>query len=205
MADNTRQRNKHADPDQASLLNELRALGAKMDLMQTKTDNMQVTMQMQMDVKINDLRGSLEKVISDGQAAFKRELEKAVREMRQNLDLEVSIMSSRMENIETKMDKNLARGKPFDPDVSLVIIGLPQTEDEDVEAQVKHLLCEGLRCEPVPKLVAVERGVVTQGSLKWSWRWYRTKWRCYGERLNSKTATAMEECLYRQRSHTRSD
>lgn len=158
MADNTRNRSKKdGECDQASLLNELRALGAKMDHMEIKIDNMQATMQTQMDVKINELRGSLQTLISYGQAAFKCELEKAIQEMRQNLDLEVSIMSSRMEDIELKMGKNQVRGKPFDPDVSLVIVGLPHTEEEDVQAKVRHLLGEGMRCDPVPKLVAVER------------------------------------------------
>lgn len=164
MADNTRHRKKDAECDQASVMNELRALGAKMDQMQTKMDNVKITMdemptkmQAQMDEKINDLRGCLEKLICDGQAAFKSELEKVTQEMRQNLDLEVGIMCSRMDNIETKMNSIQVRGKPFDPDVSLVIIGLLHTEDEDVEAKVNRLLREGLGCEPVPKLVAAER------------------------------------------------
>lgn len=118
---------------------------------------MQVKIETQMDVKISTLRGSLEKLISDGQTAFKTELEKVVKEMCHNLDLEVSILSSRMDSIEMKMNTKETRGKPFDPDVSLVIVGLPQEEGEDVEAKVKVLLREGLRCDPVPKLVAVER------------------------------------------------
>ncbi|KAK7925469.1 hypothetical protein WMY93_007779 [Mugilogobius chulae] len=157
MADNTRQRGKKDADGELSLMNELRALNVKMDNMQTKMDSLQAQIESQMDVKINMLRGSLEKLISDGQAAFKSELEKAVKEMRSNLDLEVSIMSSRMDNIEEKMSKKDARGKLFDPDVSLVIVGLPQAEGEDLEAKVNELLREGLRCDPVPKLVATER------------------------------------------------
>lgn len=66
-------------------------------------------------------------------------------------------MSSRMDKLEKQIKTKQVRGKPFDPDVSLVVIGLPQTEGEDVEAKVKQLLCDGLRCDPVPKLVATER------------------------------------------------
>ncbi|XP_036072399.1 uncharacterized protein LOC118599991 [Oryzias melastigma] len=157
MADNTRQRNKKDAEGETSLLNELRALNVKMDNMQIKMDSMQANIETQMDVKINSLRGNLEKLISDGHAAFKSELEKAVSEVRNSLDLEVAIMSSRMDNIEMKMSKRELRGKPYDPDVSLVIVGLPQTDGEDLAAKVNELLREGLRCDPVPKLVATER------------------------------------------------
>ncbi|XP_023814791.1 uncharacterized protein LOC111947977 [Oryzias latipes] len=156
MADNTRHRKKDADGEHA-LMNELRALNDKMDKMQTKMDNMQSNIETQMDIKINTLRGSLEKIIFDGQAAFKSELEKAVKEVRNNLDLEVSIMSSRMDDIETKMRNRQVRGKPFDPDVSLIIVGLPQADGENLEAKVKELLQDGLHCDPVPTLVATER------------------------------------------------
>lgn len=62
MADNTRQRNKKdADGEQSSLMNELCVLSVKMDNMQTKMDSMQVKIETQTDVKINTLRGSLEK------------------------------------------------------------------------------------------------------------------------------------------------
>lgn len=165
MADNTRQRKqKDAESDQASLMTELRALGAKMDQMQTKMDNMKatmdnmpVTMQTQMDVKINYLRGCLEKLITDGHVAFKTELEQVAKELHDNLDLEVGIMSTRMEKIETKLSSNQLRGKPFDPKVSPVVVGLPESDGKDVEAKVKQLLRDRLRCDPVPKLVATER------------------------------------------------
>lgn len=167
MADNSHQCNKKdADGEQSTLMNGLHVLSVKMDNMQAKMDSMQVKIETQMDVKINTLRGSLEKLISDGQAAFKSELEKAVNEMRNNLDLEVSILSSRMESIETKMNTKEVRGKPFDPDVSLVIVWLPQVEGEDVEAKVKELLREGLRCDLVPKLVALEHVMPVKAELE---------------------------------------
>ncbi|XP_013866651.1 uncharacterized protein LOC106519492 [Austrofundulus limnaeus] len=149
MADNTRQRKpKDADGD---LVTELRALSAKFDRMQTSVEE-------QMNAKIDSLRGSLERTISESQAALKSEWEKTATELRLNLDMEVGILVSRMEKIELKMAENETRGKSFDPDVSLIVAGLPQADgDEDVVTKVKDLLREGLRCEPVPEVVAAER------------------------------------------------
>ncbi|KAJ8412585.1 hypothetical protein AAFF_G00129210 [Aldrovandia affinis] len=61
-----------------------------------------------------------------------------------------------MEMIELKIAEKAAQKKISEPDVSLIIVGLPQADDEDLMANVKDLLCEGLDCDPVPDLVAVE-------------------------------------------------
>lgn len=45
----------------------------------------------------------------------------------------------------------------FDPDVSIIIVGLQHEDGEDLMAKVLNLLRDGLRCDPVPTPVAVER------------------------------------------------
>ncbi|KAL7402525.1 hypothetical protein ABVT39_016182 [Epinephelus coioides] len=106
--------------------------------------------------KTDNLHGVMEKLISESQAVMKKELEKTVKEMNHTLDLEVGILSSRTEAIELKIAKKVVRKKyVFDPDVSLIIVGLPHTENEDLMTLGKDLR-EGLQCDPVPHPVAVE-------------------------------------------------
>ena len=47
--------------------------------------------------------------------------------------------------------------KSFDPDVSLIVVGLPPSEGEDLMAKVNNLLHVGLGGETVLCLAAVER------------------------------------------------
>lgn len=95
---------------------------------------------------------------SQSEAALKSEWEKIAAELCLNLDMEVGIMVSRMEKIEMKMAENEAWRRPFDPDVSLIVVGLPQADGvEDVVAKVNDLLHNGLCCELDPEVVAVER------------------------------------------------
>lgn len=67
-----------------------------------------------------------------------------------------------MKMIELKIAKKKKKKKVphkkcvFNLDVLLIISGLPQVENEDLMAEVKDLLCEGLQCDPVPDLVVME-------------------------------------------------
>ncbi|KAL7374830.1 hypothetical protein ABVT39_007749 [Epinephelus coioides] len=153
MADNTRQRKKEADGDSSSsdsaVTHELKALNAKMDRMQTAVEK-------QVNSKIDKLRGVVEKLIAENQDALKKELEKVVKELHINFDLEVGILCARMEKIEQHIEKKATQNKRFDPDVSLIIAGLPQEDNEDLKAKVEDLLLVGLECYPEPELVAVE-------------------------------------------------
>ncbi|KAL7398072.1 hypothetical protein ABVT39_003840 [Epinephelus coioides] len=62
-----------------------------------------------------------------------------------------------METIELKIAEKATQRKPFDSDVSLMIAGLPQVDNEDLIVKVKNLLWEGLNCDMVPDPVAAER------------------------------------------------
>lgn len=156
MAAKTRGQKKPDDSNtedadsESTVLNELKALSAKMDLMQT-------SMNKQFTGEIKGLRNAMEKVISENQEKMKRDLDKAVSDMRANLDTEVGILCARMEQIELKMERNAIPAKRFEPDVSLIIVGLIQEENEDIEAKIRDLLEEGLQVHPMPELVAAER------------------------------------------------
>ena len=160
MSENTRQRGRNKDTEvesgDSAVMEELKALNAKMDRMQATMDKQEK----QQNKKIDSLKGTLEKLISDSQATFKKALESAVKEMNTNLDLEVGIMCARMEKIEQRIESGAGATTPskrFDPDVSLIIAGLPQSDGEDLAALVTDLLHTGLECDPIPELVAVER------------------------------------------------
>lgn len=67
-----------------------------------------------------------------------------------------------MEKMEQKISEKEAKKKSFDPDVSVIIVGLPQSEGEDLMAKVNNLLHVGLGCDTVLCPAAVER-VRTRG------------------------------------------
>lgn len=59
--------------------------------------------------------------------------------MKTNVDTEVGMLCAGMEKMEPKITEKEAKKKSFDPDVSLVIVGLPQSEGEDLMAKVNDL------------------------------------------------------------------
>lgn len=97
-------------------------------------------------VKIDSLRGVLEKLISESQDILKKkELERTDKELQLDLELKVGSLSFRMEMTELKMGEKPVRRKRFDENVSLVIIWLRQDNNEDLMAKVKDLLRPCLR------------------------------------------------------------
>lgn len=152
MADNTRNRkakDSDADGGNVALMNEMKSLSAKMD-------TLQLNLEQQINSKFDSLNERMGKLIAETQASMKYELEKTAAELRANLDTEVGIISSRMERIEAKIAAKCATPS-FDPNVSIIIVGLPQDDNEDLMAKVVNLLRDGLRCDPVPTPAAVER------------------------------------------------
>lgn len=152
MAENTRNRKqKDSEPDggNAALMNEIRALSAKMDTMQT-------TLETQISNWFLSLNERMEKLLFESQANMKADLENMAAELRANLDMEVGIITSRMERIETKIAEKCITAS-FEPNVSIIIVGLQQEDNEDVMAKVLNLLRNGLGCDPMPTPVAVER------------------------------------------------
>ena len=118
----------------------------EMKLLSTKMDNIEK----QFSSKVDSVDGSLEKIM-------KAELKKSVKEIRQNIDLEIGILKSPLDSFEGKIQTT--RSKPsdkFDADVSIVILGLAYDEGEDLNGKGRELE-SGLECEPVPEIAAVLR------------------------------------------------
>ena len=62
-----------------------------------------------------------------------------------------------MEKMEQKISEKEAKKKSIVPDVSLIVVGLPQSEGEDLMAKVNDVLHVGLGCDTVLCPAAVER------------------------------------------------
>lgn len=92
------------------------------------------SMEKQVNSRVDKLRGSMEKTMAENQDVVRKEIEKATKDMMANLDTEVGILCARMEKMEQKISEREAKRKSFDPDVFLIVVGLPQSEGEDLMA-----------------------------------------------------------------------
>lgn len=142
MADGRGRRGQDKDEDK-----ETNVLLKEMKLLSTKMDNIEK----QFSSKVDSVYGSLEKMM-------KAELKKSVKEIRENIDLEIGILKSRLDSLEEKIQTTSSKpSDKFDPDVSIVILGLAYDEGEDLNGKVRELLESGLECEPAPEIAAVLR------------------------------------------------
>ncbi|XP_049912448.1 coiled-coil-helix-coiled-coil-helix domain-containing protein 7 isoform X6 [Epinephelus moara] len=120
--------------------------------------SMQAALELQLDKKVDTLRDTMMKLAHDNMESMKKQMEKITKEIRESLDVEVGVLSARMDAIELKIEKNKTSKKlRFDPDVSIIVSGLSSVNNEDATEKVRELLAAGLRCDPMPELVAVER------------------------------------------------
>ena len=144
-----------------AVMKELKAINSRLDRMQSdmeKQVNSRIdSMEKQVNSRVDKLRGSMEKMMAENQDAVRKEIEKATKDMMANLDTEVGILCARMEKMELKIFEKEAKRNNFDPDVSLIVVGLPQSEGEDLMAKVNDLLHVGLGCDTVRCPAAVER------------------------------------------------
>lgn len=83
-----------------------------------------------------------------------------------------------METTELKTAEKATLKKMFDPDVSLIISGLPHADQEDLLVVVKELFRKGLNCDPAPDPVAIDFGGedINRGWSRWNFGQYRRKW-----------------------------
>lgn len=142
-------------------MKELKAINSRLDRMQSDMER-QVSsridsMENQVNSRVDNLRGSMEKMMAENQNVLLKEIEKATKGMKANLDTEVRILCARMVKMEQKISEKEAKKKSFDPDVSLIVVELPQSEGEDLMAKVNDLLHVGLGCDTVLCPAAVER------------------------------------------------
>ncbi|CAH1272534.1 Hypp4874 [Branchiostoma lanceolatum] len=121
----------------AAIMNELKALHQKFD-------GMQASLEKQLNSKVDSLQSSLEKLLFNTRDELKAELERKVKEIGDNIDLEMGHMRARIEAIETKMAGSNDRPGEFDPDESVIVSGLRFEEGEVIRERIEELLHDGM-------------------------------------------------------------
>ena len=99
----------------------------------------------------------LERLINENRDELKAELKTQIKQVQDNHDMDIGQLSARIDRVEVKMEEVKQTASKFNPDVSIIIVGLPFADGEDVAQRVATLLADGLQCDPVPALVNVER------------------------------------------------
>ena len=98
----------------------------------------------------------LERLIAENRDEMKAEMDSRITILQQNLDLDIGHVSARMDAFESKLEETKQTVK-FQPDVSIIIVGLAFTDGEIPRERASALLSEGLKCDPVPEIVNAER------------------------------------------------
>ena len=132
-------------------MTEIRSLDTKME---KKMDEMKLSIEKGMNSKVDSVRASLEKAIQDNHTAFLTQLENNNKQLQDHIALEVGRLESR-ENLGESGRIGSAKTIKFDPDVSIIMAGLSDDENEDLISKVKQLILVGLGCET--EVIAVER------------------------------------------------
>lgn len=132
-------------------------VNSKIDSMEKQVNSRIDSIEKQVNSRVDKLHGSMEKLMAVNKDVVLKEIEKVTKDMRANLDTEVGILCARMERMEQKISAKEAKKKSFDPVVSLIVVGLPQSEGEDLMAKVKDLLHVGFGCDTALFPAAVER------------------------------------------------
>lgn len=97
---------------------------------QTKMDNIE------RQSKVDSLHGSLEKTMK---AKFKKSIRKK-EERRKHIDLGICILKLRLDLLENKIQiTSLKLSYTFEFDVSIVVIGLPYNDKEDLIKKMREL------------------------------------------------------------------
>ena len=106
--------------------------------------------------ELNSKVDRLEATLQKSQNQLLSELAKQSKEIRAHMDLEIGRLEARIDTIEVKLNADTKVSKArFDPDTSIIIAGLPEEDNEDIQHKVLQLISKGLGCETVP--VATER------------------------------------------------
>lgn len=127
-----------------ALLEEFRKLNLKID-----SNNQELT------ASINNLQITLTALVAQSEERMTEKMEKQANELRSQFDLEIGHIRASLSLAETNLNKRIKRTE-FDPDVSIVVFGLPFAEGENVVLRVEALI-ESLECDPVPRIVAAQR------------------------------------------------
>ena len=109
-----------------------------------------------LETKLQDNVARLEQLIADNQANLKSELINVETRVQNNIDINIGQVSARIDSLECKVN-NVKRPTQFNPEISLIVEGIPFSEGENLREKILTLLGDGLRCDPMPVVVDVER------------------------------------------------
>ncbi|KAK7913157.1 hypothetical protein WMY93_013368 [Mugilogobius chulae] len=123
------------DGGMQTILKEIRVVTSKLD-----------NVEQQLTSKVDGLQMSLEKTL-------KEELQK----LKDNFDSEIGSLKARMEQLEEKIKSHQRTSDTFDPDLSVVVMGLPYQENENLTEKIKDVIENGCACDQEVTLVALER------------------------------------------------
>ena len=136
MATRNRGQDKGKEDDSSILLSEVRLLNTKIDKIEETLTS-----------KVDGLQISVENILKE-----------EIRKMKDDFDAEIGELKARMEKLEDKIKLQCSRSSnPFDPDVSIVIMGLPWNENENLADKVKEVIENGCACDEEVTLVALQR------------------------------------------------
>lgn len=128
-------------------------LQSQSDSLKSQINEVHTSLEKLLDCKV----GCLVRFIAENKEELKAEMDDKVRQIQDNLNLDVGQLSARMERLEAKLDEAKRPAFGFHSDVSVIIVGLPFIDGEIPLQRVRSLLVEGLHCDPVPEIVKAER------------------------------------------------
>lgn len=142
--------NANANPELgesvAAVVQELKKINDRIEGLQT-----------QFSSKIDSLKDYLTNKVDECKWELKKDMEETAKVIQCNMDLEIGILRSKLEQLEEKITREKAMQPRYDPSVSVTVSGLAFLEGENVLDRVNCLLSEGLKCNPMPTVVAAER------------------------------------------------
>ena len=124
----------------------------QLNKMNEKMDDLKASFDKKLNSKVDGLEKSLDKTIRENQKLLLNEMERCRKEMKEGLDMEVSRLQARLESLEMKLTgATPAPTTRFDPEVSLIIYGLQQEDDEDILVKTNKMFTEGMSSDIVAK------------------------------------------------------
>ena len=132
---------------------EFKTLKSQSASLKSQINEVHTSLEKLLDCKVE----RLERLIAESREELRAEMDIKVRQIQDNLDLDIGQLSARLDRMETNLNEAKRPAFKFQPDLSVIIVGLPFAEGESPVERVKSLLSEGLRCDPLPEIVNAER------------------------------------------------
>lgn len=110
------------------------------------------------NTKIDNIEERLTSRVDALGISLERTLKQELKKMKDDFDSEIGGLKSRMQQLEEKIKMHYSRPlDTFDPDVSIVVMGLPFDEDENLAEKIEEVIEDGWTCDDGVTLVALER------------------------------------------------